>query len=357
MGLVSLFADWLYEGARAALPQYMYQLGASAVVVGAIFGVGDALGYALRLFTGPLSDRRGGYWGETFAGYALQVLAIVGLAAAPWLPAVAGLVMLERTSKALRTPARDAILSAAGGNRQSAAFGLHASIDQIGAVLGSATALALLALGLSYRLLFLSLAAPGLAALATLYFAYRAYGIRPRRLGRGWRGVDRPLALFAISQFFLGASLMHISLEMYREGPTPWLGSLIYLAAMAAEIPLSLAWGKAYEASRTSLYLGPAAAFAASALFSLQSTALGLAGAVIYSAATSYVDVAAKARAAELSADKATAIGLAGSAYGLGLALGGPLYGLLLGLGLYGVIPLASLALALASTAAMAKSS
>ena len=352
LGLTSLFADWLYEGARAALPQYLKGLGASALAVGLVFGVGDSLGYLLRFATGPLADRRGGYWGETFAGYALQVLAVVGLALAPWLAAAVALVMVERASKALRTPARDAIISSAGAGRQSFAFGLHASLDQIGAVAGSATALLALAAGVEYGDLFLLLAAPGVAALAVLSAAYRL-GVRPARRGGGARSpLGVQLLLFALSQLLFGASLMHISLEMYEAQGAPWMGSAIYLAAMVFEIPLSLAWGRLYEMGRWALYLGPVAAVLATSAFSTGSLVLGFAGAFAYSAATSYADIAAKARAVELGGvAKATALGAVNAAFGLGYLAGGAIYGYLLDVGAAGLAPPISLALAAASLA------
>lgn len=351
MGLVSLFADWLYEGARAALPQYMYSLGASALVVGTVFGVGDALGYGLRFLTGPLADRRGGYWGETLAGYTLQLAAVIGLAVAPWLPAAVGMVVLERFSKALRTPARDAIISAAGGRRQGVAFGIHAALDQIGAVLGAATSLALLLAGFAYGSLFLALAAPGAAALAALYLAYSRFEVRPRGSGRRWGRVDKRLALFATSQFFLGSALVHISLDMYTLARDPWQGSLVYLTAMAADSLLSLAWGVAHELTRRTIYLAPFAALAASLAFSSRGLLPGLAGALAYSAATSFEDVAVKALAAEMSEDKATALGVVNSAFGLGLVIGGVLYGASVDRGLYWAMPIFSALFAAASAA------
>ncbi len=355
LGLTSLFADWLYEGARAALPQYLKALGASALAVGLIFGVGDSLGYMLRFATGPLADRRGGYWGEAFAGYALQVAAIAGLAFAPWLSAAVALVMLERASKALRTPARDAILSSAGGRRQSLAFGLHASLDQIGAVLGALTSLLALAAGVAYGDLFLLLALPGSAALVALIAAY-AQGVRPVRREGGRRGVlTKPLALFAASQFLFGASLMHISLEMYEAPGAPWMASAIYLAAMAFEIPASLAWGRLYEQARWSLYAGPVASLLATTAFSAGGLAAGIAGALAYSAATSYADIIAKARAVELGgALRATALGVVNAAFGLGYLASGAVYGYLVEVGAMRLSPILSGLLAAASIGLMA---
>jgi hypothetical protein len=52
LGVVSLFSDMTYEGARAVTGPYLGLLGASAVVVGAVSGAGELLGYGLRLLSG-----------------------------------------------------------------------------------------------------------------------------------------------------------------------------------------------------------------------------------------------------------------------------------------------------------------
>ena len=51
-GIVSLMGDVVYEGARGIVPSYLEFLGASAVIVGLVGGLGDFLGYALRFVSG-----------------------------------------------------------------------------------------------------------------------------------------------------------------------------------------------------------------------------------------------------------------------------------------------------------------
>ena len=50
MGLVSLFGDMAYEGARSSTGAFMATLGASAGAVGFVVGFGELLGYAVRIF-------------------------------------------------------------------------------------------------------------------------------------------------------------------------------------------------------------------------------------------------------------------------------------------------------------------
>jgi hypothetical protein len=82
LGVVSLFADMTYEGARSAVGPFLGMLGASAFAIGIVSGGGELVGYALRLWSGRLADRTRHYWAITFAGYALNLLAVPLLAAA-----------------------------------------------------------------------------------------------------------------------------------------------------------------------------------------------------------------------------------------------------------------------------------
>ncbi|MCX7829969.1 MAG: MFS transporter, partial [Acidobacteria bacterium] len=111
LGIVSLFSDITYEGARSINGQFLGILGASAAVIGFVAGFGELLGYALRLVSGFLSDKTQKYWLFTIVGYAINLLAIPLLAfAGNWKIAVL-LMILERIGKAVRTPSRDVMLS------------------------------------------------------------------------------------------------------------------------------------------------------------------------------------------------------------------------------------------------------
>ena len=57
-GLVSLFGDIVYEGARSVNGPYLKLLAVNAAALGVISGLGEFLGYALRLLSG-YSTRQG----------------------------------------------------------------------------------------------------------------------------------------------------------------------------------------------------------------------------------------------------------------------------------------------------------
>ena len=173
IGVVSLFADMTYEGSRSIWGPFLGTLRATGAIVGLVAGGGELLGYLLRLFTGVLADKTQRYWTITIAGYAINLLAVPALALAGNWPVAAGLVILERSGKALRTPARDAMLSYAAKDMGGAgwAFGLHEALDSTGAVLGPLIAALVLFLHGGYRHAFAWLLLPAIGALATLAIA------------------------------------------------------------------------------------------------------------------------------------------------------------------------------------------
>lgn len=176
LGVVSLFADMTYEGARSITGPYLALLGANAAVVGFVSGFGELLGYALRVISGYLADRTGKYWTITIVGYICNLLAVPLLALAGhwWIAAV--LMIAERAGKAIRVPSRDAMLSHAGHEMGMGwVFGLHEALDQTGAMLGPLIVAFVLYFKGGYQLGFAVLLIPALLALTTLIFARWLY--------------------------------------------------------------------------------------------------------------------------------------------------------------------------------------
>lgn len=111
IGVVSLFADISYEGARSITGPFVAFLGASAFVTGVVAGVGEFVGYALRIVFGYLSERTGRYWPITLWGYGLTFVVVPLLALAGSRQAAAALIVSERLREAIRTPVRNTILA------------------------------------------------------------------------------------------------------------------------------------------------------------------------------------------------------------------------------------------------------
>lgn len=176
IGLVSFFADMTYEGARSVTGPYLGILGASATVVGFVAGFGELLGYGLRLVSGYLSDRTGRYWPITFVGYGLNLLAVPALALTGRWEIAALLMIAERVGKAIRVPARDAMLSHASANvGQGKGFGVHEAMDQAGAVVGPLIVAGMLAWRDDYKAAFAILLIPAILAILMLANARRLF--------------------------------------------------------------------------------------------------------------------------------------------------------------------------------------
>src|SRR5580658_3718372 len=110
IGLVSLFADITYEGGRGLAGPFLFSLGASATAVGFVSGLGEMVGYGLRLVFGILSQRTGRYWAFTLWGFALNLAAVPFLAFAGSWPVASGLLVCERLGKSIRSPSKDTLI-------------------------------------------------------------------------------------------------------------------------------------------------------------------------------------------------------------------------------------------------------
>ncbi len=258
LGVVSLFADMTYEGARSVTGPFLATLGASAAVVGFVSGLGELVGYAVRLVSGYLSDRTGRYWTLTIVGYCVNLLAVPLLAwAGRWEVAVA-LIVAERFGKAVRTPPRDAMLShAASRTGAGRAFGLHEALDQVGAVTGPLIVTAVLMVGGTHRTAFAILGIPAIVGISLVIAARLQYPV-PRTMevpdgGREERGGSLPpqFRLYLAGVALVAAGFADFPLMAYHFARTdafaPQTIALVYSMAMAVDAAAALIWGRLYD--------------------------------------------------------------------------------------------------------------
>lgn len=172
LGIVSLFADMTYEGAYSGVGPFLSELGVTAALVGIISGFGEMLAASLRYFSGKFADRTQAYWPIVITGYVLNLIAIPGLAFVHTWQGAAILIAIERTGKAIRGPARDVLLSAATETvGHGKGFGIHAAMDQTGAIIGPLIVAAMVARSHLFGPAFLALGGPAVLALASLLLA------------------------------------------------------------------------------------------------------------------------------------------------------------------------------------------
>ena len=176
LGVVSLFADMTYEGAYSIIGPFLKEMGASAAAVGLIAGLGEMIAASLRFFSGRLVDRTRAYWAVAICGYILNLVVVPAMAFASNWQMAALLVVVERTGKSLRGPARDVLLSEATSKiGHGWGFGVHAAMDQTGAVLGPLLMADAVMRAHHFGPAFLRLAFPAAGALIALLVARVVY--------------------------------------------------------------------------------------------------------------------------------------------------------------------------------------
>jgi len=256
LGLVSLLADMTYEGARSVTGPFLQVLGANGTTVGIVAGFGELLGYGFRLVSGYWADKTGRYWTFTMAGYALNLLSVPLLALAGWWQIAALLIIAERMGKAIRTPARDAMLSyATHQTGRGWGFGLHEAMDQIGAVTGPLFVAAALFLDNGYRASFALLLIPALLALGVLTLSRYIYP-RPRdfEIDEGrieGKGLPRRFWLYVAAVGLVAAGYVDfpiIAFHFQRESVvSPVTIPLLYALAMGTDAVAALAFGRLFD--------------------------------------------------------------------------------------------------------------
>lgn len=255
-GVVSLFSDFTYEGARSINGVYLRFLGASAAVVGIVSGLGELIGYSLRILSGFLSDKTQKYWLFTISGYFINLLAVPLLSLADNWKSAVFLIVIERIGKAIRTPSRDVMLSYAGSQLGSGwAFGLHEAMDQIGATLGPIFVTIVLLINGNFRLGYAFLAIPALIALFTLIFARFSYP-KPKEMIKKdekteFKGFNKSFYLYLVSVCFIAAGFVDFPLIAYHFQKEAVMAlkliPLFYALAMVADAFSALIFGKLFD--------------------------------------------------------------------------------------------------------------
>jgi len=345
MGVVSMLGDIVYESGRGIAPDYLYFLGASAFLVGSTSGIGELVGYAMRLVSGPLADRSRAYWLFIFLGYGL-ILAIpmMGLTNSIWL--VMAFVIVERLGKALRSPSRDAVVSVVSkGMGSGKAFGLHEFIDQIGAVAGPAfLGFMMMWSGNNFQLSLQSLFPFYILMMAVLYIMYRR--IRGtveeiRRQGSASEGnLSRGFWMYSGAVLMNTVGLMPVALILYNgarileSGGQLWLVPFLYVIVQLVDAPMAFISGYVYDKMGIKFL---AVSFAISILPLIFSSLVGLPGVIL--ACVSYGLILGMQESIYRAAvtdmvpmgKRGTAYGFFNVMLGAGTFIGGTLFGYMLG--------------------------
>ncbi len=329
LGTISLFADVTYEGARSINGPFLATLGAGAALVGIISGAGELVGYLLRLASGLAVDRTRAYWTLTIVGYFINLLAVPCLAFAGHWGVAAALIIAERAGKAIRTPARDVMLSQASGIvGRGWGFGLHEFMDQVGAFVGPLFVAITLTRAQHYSRAYAFLAIPAVLAIATLLAATRLYpdpsrfeSHEPSSAGSGF---PRAFWIYMTAAGLLAAGFVDFPLMAFHFHKTslasPTEIPVFYSVAMGVEALAALVFGRLFDKiGIPALIAGVLLSAASSPLAFLGSFYVALTGVALWGAGMGAQQSLLRAKIADLvpAARRGAAYGIFNTAYGI----------------------------------------
>jgi len=334
--------DIIYEGARGITPTYLGFLGASALLVGLIFSLGEFISIALRLVSGVLVDITRSYWLFFFLGYGLIIsIPLIGFFNT-WI-VVAILILVERFAKALRTPARDTLLSIASkGVGTGKAFGLHELLDQVGAVTGPLfLGLILLWSGNNYGLAYTTLFIPYIILVLFVISVYFILGSRTREMVEKVKKVSvkasfselpTSFKIYSLAVALNTLGLIHWSLILYQtsEYVYAWISAFLYVLIQLVDAVAAPFSGYLYDRYGLKILIIPF-------IISVFPTLFGLLGGWIYLIISGIFygfvygmqQSIYRAAVSDLVSIeyRGTAYGIFNTLYGVGLLLSGVIYG------------------------------
>ncbi|MCS6768172.1 MAG: MFS transporter [Candidatus Nitrosocaldus sp.] len=347
LGLVSLTADMVYEGARSITGPYLLILGATATTVGLVSGAGEVAAYGARILFGHIADRSGRHWMLMVSGY-MMILSLPALAFVNRLDIASTLIILERLGKAVRTPARDAIIaSIASSIGRGKGFGIHEAMDQIGAVIGPLI-VAVLLYHRGYGDAFLCLFIPAVATCSLLLYARRRIPSNPSHMSVQISPVVSAPRTFWLYLAFVSigvAGYAHFQLISYHVKFTSAMDDayipLLFAAAMGVDALVAIIAGYLFDRrGLAALLLIPLTSIPIAPLaFSLNPIYI-VVGVVLWGAVMGMQETMMRAAIAGMvdGARLATAYGLFNGVYGIAWFSGSMIMGMLYDTSVAGVI-------------------
>ena len=179
LGLVSFFTDFSTEMILGVLPTYLVNnLGVSKAILGAIEGSSELTSYVFRMISGSLSDKVRKRKIFVLIGYGLSTISKpFFVVASSWYDAFIVRAM-DRVGKGVRTAPRDALIADSVSESISGkAFGIHRTIDQLGAIAGPLVAFVILQT-MDIQAVFLLSLVPGAIAVVILIFFVKEVAIK-----------------------------------------------------------------------------------------------------------------------------------------------------------------------------------
>jgi MFS family permease len=266
-GVVSMLTDISSESITAILPLYITgYLGMSTVAFGFLDGLYQGVSALVRIAGGYTSDRLDRPKRVAFVGYALAAVARVGLLFASGFGALTAVISADRIGKGIRTAPRDAVITASSRPEDlGASFGVHRTLDNIGAAVGPLLAfLILLLIPDGYGTIFvasLGFAVIGVTVLGLFVPDVRTRPFAPKPQARTARAVPGPRPKFdwgvvtsgpmrrvlaaagVLGLLTIGDGFVYLVLQARSDFATQWF-PLLYVGTNIAFLALAIPLGR-----------------------------------------------------------------------------------------------------------------
>ncbi len=356
MGFVSLFSDITYEGARSLVGPYLGLLGASAVVVSAIAGLGELLGYTLRFVTGKLVDKTKKYWFFAILGYSTNLLVIPTLALTKHWILAAILVILERVGKALRKPAKDTLTSFASSQvGYGTGFAIEEFLDQVGATIGPLFMSLTVANNIkletvdAYRKAFAFLVFPAIITIGVIVIA-RVLVPNPEKMEKAKETIkdvklDKTFYLYLVGISLIAFGFADFALIGFHAQKlnllSPAMIPVAYMIAMIVDAFAALFFGKLFDKLGISVLALSTFISAFYGIFSFgNSGAFIMVGSILWGIGMGAHESIMKAAVAKLveKEKRASAYGFFNAVFGIAWFVGSALLGILYSISIKGLI-------------------
>jgi len=323
LGIVSLFTDISSEMILGVLPLFVtIDLGATKELLGLMEGAADSLNYAFRSFAGVVSDRIASRKPLIIVGYGLSTISKPFFSVTSNFAQALVVRLTDRAGKGIRTSPRDALISDSVREAVSGrAFGLHRSLDQIGAIIGPVLAFLLIPI-IGIRNLFLVSLVPGAVAVFVLvYFVVDKGGLKRttsifanagKVLNRKYTAFLIVIGLFAIGAYNFSFVLVKANALGVDQATVPLVYAVLNLATVVAGLPAGLL---ADRIGKDKVLIGAFGLFAVSTVASILTTSgavLGFGIAFLYGLYLGTSDTVQRAVIPSLTAGE-----LKGTAYAL----------------------------------------
>lgn len=260
LGIVSMLTDISSESVTAVLPMYVTgALGLSVIAFGVLDGMYQGVSAVMRIAGGYVSDRADQPKWVAFGGYALAALARIGLLFATGFAAISAVITADRLGKGLRTAPRDALITASSKPESlGTSFGVHRTLDNIGAALGPLLAFCILLLiPDGYQTIWvasLAFAVIGVVLLGLLVpnIRSRAKADKAQRMPRqkfDWKSVtSRPMrrvlaAAGILGLLTIGDGFVYLVLQARSDFAAQWF-PLLYVGTNLAFVILAIPLGR-----------------------------------------------------------------------------------------------------------------